>query len=1125
MNMRFLIFFLFFISLTSLQAQTVYYVDFTGGNDANNGLSSTPNPSGAGGVGPWKTIAKYNSVQASLPAHYTILFKGGETWDGAQSFPLIPNKSGTSTNRNIIGSYGTGKPIFSGLITLTGWTQVGSTRIFRSPAINVGALNGAATPTAYKVHMLTINGKATPMGRYPNRNDPENDPTTLDNNDGYLTVNSMPSYATNSTNYRRVIYDTDTRLDSLNWVGCQCAMKNSNYTIDTSTITHQGPDSLRVFKNTYYPQGAGYGYFIQNCPQTLNQHGEWYYNPTTKQIDIYIQAGSLPADFVIKASVQPTLIRLESDTYLDFENLFLEGTNKDMIDAVGGTVNNIRFFSPSMYNSGSTAFNATGSGVNNQNNIGFYDVDVYMIYDNAFDLRSMGNNLTIYRGKIRGTAVHPGTFASEPGHGHAVYINSGSTHLIRRLDVDSTGYNPIRATSNNVTIDSNWVHKFNLILDDGGGIYPSYQNDSLPRWVNIRVADNIIDSGFGTKYGASSGHNPFSNGVYCDDNGHNITVERNSVYKVSRYAYMFHHSFDIVARNNTGVDFGSLGMYFQKNDSNAHNIARMTIVGNILVSPRRIDNNSINLWNLGISTQKANKSGLADIYYAFTKLDSNYYGRPTTDPNNSNNTSTTSGTWFRHLNQKIPHLAGGKNYTLQQIRDTFGYEINSRVQPITRLGATFESFTKYFANPTMDSVLYPLDSAYVDMKGNRYGPPGVKVAPYQSVFLLATGEPPPVGGNISPTANAGSDQGVQLPFTASITLYPIDDAYGRYSTPTTVYNIDTLVVKKNTSNSFSRYSFLKFNIASLNNVQSATLRMYGKNTEDNITQTPQLRMVADDAWFENSLTWQNMPTLGLWIANLSFNATSAWTTAAVTSYAQQEFSGDKTISFALIDTLNQNKNISIHSSEGVNKPELVVVSNGILQLNGGNSGDQDGTINYSWQKLSGPAGGDLSATNVVNPTISNLAAGTYVYRLTVTDDDGATATDDVNIVVSATAPNVAPTANAVTNFSIITLPTSTVTLNSTGSQDSDGTIASYLWTKQSGGSATITSPTGSSTTIAGLSAGSYIFRLRVTDDDGAFAEDDVSITVNPAPAAPNPKKPRRKVGGKPLRAIKMIYKP
>ncbi|MFD2887122.1 PKD domain-containing protein [Chitinophaga cymbidii] len=92
--------------------------------------------------------------------------------------------------------------------------------------------------------------------------------------------------------------------------------------------------------------------------------------------------------------------------------------------------------------------------------------------------------------------------------------------------------------------------------------------------------------------------------------------------------------------------------------------------------------------------------------------------------------------------------------------------------------------------------------------------------------------------------------------------------------------------------------------------------------------------------------------------------------------------------------------------------------------------------------------------------------------------------------------NELPTVNAGSDQSI-TLPT-VPTLTATAS-DPDGTISSYSWTKISGGSAVITSPNNASTTISDLSAGVYVFRCTVMDNDGGTAYDDVQLTVT-APA-------------------------
>lgn len=69
---------------------------------------------------------------------------------------------------------------------------------------------------------------------------------------------------------------------------------------------------------------------------------------------------------------------------------------------------------------------------------------------------------------------------------------------------------------------------------------------------------------------------------------------------------------------------------------------------------------------------------------------------------------------------------------------------------------------------------------------------------------------------------------------------------------------------------------------------------------------------------------------------------------------------------------------------------------------GATASDPDGTIvSYSWTKLSGPTY-TINNANISNPIISNLlATGTpYVFRLTVTDNQGGTNFDDITITVN-----------------------------------------------------------------------------------------------------------------------------
>ena len=99
-----------------------------------------------------------------------------------------------------------------------------------------------------------------------------------------------------------------------------------------------------------------------------------------------------------------------------------------------------------------------------------------------------------------------------------------------------------------------------------------------------------------------------------------------------------------------------------------------------------------------------------------------------------------------------------------------------------------------------------------------------------------------------------------------------------------------------------------------------------------------------------------------------------------------------------------------------------------------------------------------------------------------------------------------PTANAGSN-QIISLPTNSVNLTGTGS-DPDGSIVSYQWSQTSGPlQAGFMSTAWANTVVNGLVPGTYVFTLKVTDNNGATASSDVTILVNgslPASTTPPP---------------------
>ncbi len=79
----------------------------------------------------------------------------------------------------------------------------------------------------------------------------------------------------------------------------------------------------------------------------------------------------------------------------------------------------------------------------------------------------------------------------------------------------------------------------------------------------------------------------------------------------------------------------------------------------------------------------------------------------------------------------------------------------------------------------------------------------------------------------------------------------------------------------------------------------------------------------------------------------------------------------------------------------------------------------------------------------------------------------------------------------------ITKPVDNVTLNGSAT-DADGTVEAYVWSQVSGPGTANIAYTGSATTaVTNFQAGTYLFQLLATDNDGATGVDTMSVTVNP----------------------------
>ena len=147
------------------------------------------------------------------------------------------------------------------------------------------------------------------------------------------------------------------------------------------------------------------------------------------------------------------------------------------------------------------------------------------------------------------------------------------------------------------------------------------------------------------------------------------------------------------------------------------------------------------------------------------------------------------------------------------------------------------------------------------------------------------------------------------------------------------------------------------------------------------------------------------------------------------------------------------------ANAGVDKSITLPVNNLIIN---GSASDSDGTVvSYAWSQISGGAA-TLTNASSANLSIASLVEGTYVFRLTATDNSGASAYDDISVVVNP-VPVAATLHIEAENYSsmlgVQTEPTSDVGGGVNLSYIENGDYSEYL----------INLP----------SAGSYLLKLRV----------------------------------------------
>lgn len=651
----------------------IYYVSNTG-NDANSGLSSSL---------PWKSLSKVNS--ATFMPGDQILFQRGNTFYG--SFTI--KNSGASGSPIVIGAFGSGaNPVISGFTNVTSWTSLGS-NIWESTG-TVSSLTSCS--------MVAVGGVNMVMGRFPNANA---------TNAGYLT---FQSHVGNTSITSSGLSGTP------NWTGAEVVVRTSRWTIDKAKITSQSGGTLNFSALPGYAPKDGNGFFIQNDARTLDQPGEWYYNPSTKKLRIY--STSTPVD--VKVASVNNLLTINAD-YVTVNSVDFTGANGTAVINNLAGVDHVDILNCNVSFSGAAPVYFRCDYFNLENNT-FSDSN-----NKGVDL-SYSTNVVFRNNTVKNTGLHVGMGGSGNGPRFGVSAYNTKNVLIEYNKVINTGYKGIDFYGHSITVKNNYVDTFCSVLDDGGGIY-TYTASGSAHMTNCKIIGNIVLNGIGAGKGSTSSASQAS-GIYLDNNSANVEVANNSVSNCTQWGIFLHQTQYVKVHDNNCFTNGTSegGQLYLLNDASTSIVFNNDIMSNVFV---------------------AHPSALRTVFYRATsssvinrdgKYDLNYY--------------------IQIQNPSIPIAIGttqitSGRYSLEYWQNYSGQDLNSKKspQPIASIGDM-----QFEYNATKSAKTVSLSRPMIDVKGNKYSG-SITLQPFTSVVLIKDGSPTAAvapGAPTSVVATAGN---------------------------------------------------------------------------------------------------------------------------------------------------------------------------------------------------------------------------------------------------------------------------------------------------------------------------------------------------------------------------------
>jgi hypothetical protein len=533
-------------------AATTYYVSSSSGDDANNGLSEGT---------PFATINKVNSL--NLQPGDRIYFKCGDIWRAEQ---LVLSKSGTASAPIEFNSYPLGcanKPVLSGSRPIGGWV-LESGNVYRAD------LSPADFPLG--INQLFRYGQRLTLGRWPNLDAP---------NGGYSFVDAHTAGGNQIT---------DNEIPAANWSGAIVHIKNIRWSMLDRQVTSSNGHNLVLNQGlscliSGWTNCIGWGYFINNHRNTLDEDGEWFYDSATRRVYLYTTSGS-------PSGIEGSVIQEEAETlrhggvmlsngdataYVILDNLEIQNWFNHGIGTPGGMNNDI-YHHLTLRNLIIKDVDSAGVNLSSwlerpsngrkglrggyqltfTNNVidgaNAFGITGYFA-DSTFEENTIENIALIQNlGKSGMSCGLTSSECTENGDGFRIrlydVLDSGYGNTLRHNRFDKIGYNGVDVFGPNTTLEENYITQTCYTKADCGGVR-TFGDGSLSTTTvyNVHLLRNVIVDIPGNVDGCHISRAAFGMGLYIDNYSRDVEAIGNTVINTTVTGIVYQRSSGVISGN------------------------------------------------------------------------------------------------------------------------------------------------------------------------------------------------------------------------------------------------------------------------------------------------------------------------------------------------------------------------------------------------------------------------------------------------------------------------------------------------------------------------------------------------------------------------------------------------